>query len=289
MLASVTKIFIYLLSIENWNNITAKGNIPPPRIHHTATLLSDGHTIAVIGGETFNSTGDYILNDVYLLDTNTWTWSAPNIQGEGLARSNHTSVLIDGKVWVLAGTNTTAKAVDIQILNVTGWFWTFDHTSNYVAPQRYASVGGVGGIVGIVIGCIVAVAIAFIAFFFWKRRNNRRRNLTAHNTKDMSGTMIYPEVKTVYHNDTVNELQVASKMPSFTEDWNGQQINNTGYFRRSYDHNQGSVHSFHEASYYTEDGYVPQTIGPKSYKEDTSRPISTYWDENSHYQQYVFY
>lgn len=98
-------------------------------------------------------------------------WSQPPIQGVGLYRSNHTSILIGDQIWVIAGTNTSAKAVDIQLLNVTDWSWSYSAVSNYVPSEQYSSIGGIKGLVGIIIGVVGTVLVlASCAVVWWCRR-----------------------------------------------------------------------------------------------------------------------
>lgn len=165
--------------------MTATGaTIPPPRKHHSTTLHPDGRTLVVIGGEYFNSSGAYLLNDVWTLDTsdrNNYVWSQPTLNGTGLYRSNHTSVLIGDQIWIVAGTNASAKAVDIQLLNVTSWTWSYVSISTYVPPSNsLASIGGVGGLIGIIAGVIVILAVvSYSIFWFYCRR--RVKPFSKHN------------------------------------------------------------------------------------------------------------
>lgn len=63
-----------------WSHPKCSGDLPKPRTGHTATLLSDGHTILIYGGwdpntEDENSDDDLVFGDSFLLDTKTWKWS----------------------------------------------------------------------------------------------------------------------------------------------------------------------------------------------------------------------
>ncbi|KAF7727383.1 Kelch domain-containing protein 2 [Apophysomyces ossiformis] len=169
-LANMSDIILYDPRTGRWANVVATGNIPTKRKHHTTILHPDGHTLIVFGGEGWNDTSLYLLNDVALLDTRNWVWSTPAITGTALYRSNHTSILIDQKMWVLAGTNTTAKAVDIQILDLGTWSWTFNAQGN--RPPLYA-VGGPGGLAGIVIGSVIFLAALIAGIILWYRRRKR--------------------------------------------------------------------------------------------------------------------
>ncbi|MBM6383968.1 MAG: hypothetical protein JSY10_08225 [Paenibacillus sp.] len=156
----------------------AAGESPPPRKHHTTTLHPDGHTLIVIGGEFFNSSGAYLLNDVWTLDTSNrdaYTWKQIQVSGDaGYYRSNHTSLLIDDQIWVIAGTNVSKGAVDIQLLNVTSWTWTSNYVSNTASQQiPYASLGGVKGLAGVVVGTVGGFILIVSCLACWWCRRKR--------------------------------------------------------------------------------------------------------------------
>ncbi|GAN02210.1 hypothetical protein MAM1_0018c01651 [Mucor ambiguus] len=179
-LANMTDIVVLDPRTSRWSNIGAGGSvIPTARKHHTTTLHPDGHTLIVIGGEFFNDSGAYLLNDVWTLDTrdmNSYTWSQPPVQGVGLYRSNHTSILIGDQIWVIAGTNASAKAVDIQLLNVTDWTWSYQAVSSYISPpssDKYQSIGGTKGLIGIIVGVVGALLLALLCISIWWCRRKR--------------------------------------------------------------------------------------------------------------------
>jgi hypothetical protein len=73
---------------------------------------------------------------------------------------------------VIAGTNLTNKAVDIQLLNVTNWTWSYNAVSNYVPPpELYANIGGIKGLIGIIVGVVGGLLLfASCAAIWWCRR-----------------------------------------------------------------------------------------------------------------------
>ncbi|KAG0167011.1 Kelch domain-containing protein 2 [Apophysomyces sp. BC1015] len=172
-LANMTDVVLYDPRTQLWEDAVATGQVPPPRKHHTATLHPDGKTIIVFGGEAYNTTSRFCLNDVALLDTDSWVWRIPNTTGTALYRSNHTAIVINNQLWLIAGSNTTNKAVDIQILDLNTWKFTYNYQG---ASTPFASLGGVKGLVGIIIGLVVAVLLAAGALWWWfRRKNNERR------------------------------------------------------------------------------------------------------------------
>lgn len=166
----------------------------------------NGHTLIVIGGEYFNDSGAYLLNDVWTLETtdmNSYTWSQPPVQGVGLYRSNHTSILIGDQIWVIAGTNASAKAVDIQLLNVTDWTWSYESVSTYIPPptDQYQSIGGVKGLVGIVVGVVGAALLASLCIGIWWCRRKRIKPFS----KEGKGTA-HPSLPIPYHDEQNNDV-----------------------------------------------------------------------------------
>ncbi|CAO3655579.1 unnamed protein product [Mucor hiemalis] len=193
-LANMSDIIVLDPRTSTWSNIAVKGNTPTPRKHHTTTLHPDGHTLILIGGETFNSSGAYVLNDVWTLDTrdmSNYSWTQVNTGGSpALYRSNHTSILINDQIWAIAGSNISLKAVDIQLLNVTDWTWSYDAISTFITPEAYASVGGVKGLVGIIVGVIAGSLLLSLCFTFWWCRR-RRVDPSSKMKKSNSSGMIY--------------------------------------------------------------------------------------------------
>ncbi|KAI7902566.1 uncharacterized protein BX663DRAFT_509686 [Cokeromyces recurvatus] len=168
-LANMSDIILLDPRTSIWNNIKAIGNsMPIPRKHHTTTLHTDGRSLIIIGGEYFNETGAYLLNDVWILDTRNFSWSQPPfIEGVGLYRSNHTSILIKDQIWVIAGTNRTAKAVDIQLLNVINWSWSYLAVNiNAQSDTQYSNIGGLPRLIGIVVGVVVCTLL-LLFFILW--------------------------------------------------------------------------------------------------------------------------
>ena len=59
--------FLHIFPIDTWSDQPATGDKPPPVSSHTFTKL-DHHRAVVFGGFT----GKSELNDVYILDMETW-------------------------------------------------------------------------------------------------------------------------------------------------------------------------------------------------------------------------
>jgi hypothetical protein len=255
--------------------VNATGTIPPPRLHHTTTLHPDGRTLVVVGGENFNASGGFVLNDVYLLNTVNWTWSMPPLQSQGLARSNHSTILINDQLWMIAGTNSTSKAVDIQLLNMTDWSWTYQHVSNVTeASDPYASVGGTKGLIGIILGITLPLLLlAACLTGWWIRKRKRNQEIFNNPLEEMKhSSPIFPSNRQSYQNN-IEELQVASKIQPtqpLTDEW----LSN--HYRHSYDISPGTPIS----PYYTDEAKYP----PATYEHAENRQSIHYWEDSTNQQ-----
>ncbi|KAI8972089.1 hypothetical protein BDB01DRAFT_480148 [Pilobolus umbonatus] len=177
-------IDFFFCLLVTWKNQTASGEIPNVRKHHSTTLLSDGYSLVVMAGDYFDSNGlHYILNDVWILDCRQYIWSRAPIVGSGLARSNHTSILIGDKIWVIAGTNLTARAVDMQVLNTENWTWMYDlsqpKSKSVVIPAVCGTIGGL-----LVIACGVGI--------WWFKKRKQKEELENQFQLDLSDQEFRP-------------------------------------------------------------------------------------------------
>eukprot|EP00741_Cyanophora_paradoxa_P004747 tig00000828_g4605.t1 len=66
---------VYTLDLETsvWTRIECKGAVPPPRAHHSATLV--GRMLYVFGG--YGGQGVF-HGELYVLEIDTWTWDGKN-------------------------------------------------------------------------------------------------------------------------------------------------------------------------------------------------------------------
>ncbi|KAI8350853.1 hypothetical protein BD560DRAFT_409507 [Blakeslea trispora] len=190
-LANMSDIIVLDPRTSIWSNLKTYGdNSPIGRKHHTTTLHPDGRTLVVIGGESFNETGAFLLNDVWLLDTrnmNNLTWTQPEIHGLGYFRSNHTSILIGDQIWVIAGTNESSKAVDIQLLNLTSWTWSQSAIYKQASSVPFSQLGGLKGFIGLIVGIAIALALILGSLvFYWRRR----RRITSFSKNRKGGSSL---------------------------------------------------------------------------------------------------
>ena len=104
-----------------WINPICSGELPPPRTGHCATLLEDKSTILIYGGWDPNAddddVDDVIMDDAYLLDTSTWTWS--KVENDVVSRRvGHTSFLKGGNVVVFGGRTPEGFANDFLSIDM---------------------------------------------------------------------------------------------------------------------------------------------------------------------------
>ncbi|OBZ81212.1 hypothetical protein A0J61_10739, partial [Choanephora cucurbitarum] len=104
------------------------------------------------------------LNQVAVLDTNTWQWSLPSIQGIPPSRRSYASGGLVGNNLVVAfgsGYNTYYNDINVLNLNTMSWLQSFDSSTG----SGSSGLSG-GAIAGISIACVVVLVI--ILFLLWK-------------------------------------------------------------------------------------------------------------------------
>ncbi|RUP46250.1 hypothetical protein BC936DRAFT_147167 [Jimgerdemannia flammicorona] len=198
----------YNTSSGIWCKNTAKGTtIPSSRVLHTTTLSTDGYSLIIYAGTSpapVNGTipsirtsggSELTLGDVWVLDTNTYTWSS--LKPTGAAPSNrfgHTASQVGTQMIVMGGSigqNYTADlSSNTAVLDTSQWTWLTTYTPPTVWPDVFNTTKpsptgpsntaisadsnppalGTGAIAGISIGAIAVLGIAG-AFFFVCRRH----------------------------------------------------------------------------------------------------------------------
>jgi hypothetical protein len=97
----------------NWTEVSSNGSAPwAGRSKHTSVVHNG--KIWVIGGEN-NVIGDHILNDVWSSpDGINWTQVSVNGSAPWSKRSDHSSVVHDGKIWVIGGTPRNESSLNLN-------------------------------------------------------------------------------------------------------------------------------------------------------------------------------
>lgn len=100
------------LATMEWTSPAASGEVPRPRTGHAAVCL-DGERVLVYGGWDYTADGEGFdfRDDAAILDTRSWSWSVPSIQGPPPpCRVGHSLVSLptagDGRALFLFGGRT---------------------------------------------------------------------------------------------------------------------------------------------------------------------------------------
>ena len=150
---------VYKLDIQDpekfyWAKVNIPGPSPTPRWHHSATLLPDGKTFVTFGG--FGSKAQPLLNDVWLYDTDTDSWSQPipgqTTENEGVVRlkvdwpgcpvprGSHSAAVSGDKLYVFGGYGgagfTRKDFNDLCVLDLSSYQWTTVETTGEVPEAR---------------------------------------------------------------------------------------------------------------------------------------------------------
>ncbi|SAL99254.1 hypothetical protein [Absidia glauca] len=164
-LASMSQLTVYDTNANKWSIVKTTGTIPSPRSDHSAVITSDDKII-ILGGDS-NSAPRYkqFTRSVAILDTKTWTWSIPNVQGiPPSSRAYASAAILDGKHVTFAfGSALNVQYNDINVMDVSGTSWLQSFSGETPSSSSGLSTGV---IVGVTIACVVLLVI--ILFVLWK-------------------------------------------------------------------------------------------------------------------------
>eukprot|EP00741_Cyanophora_paradoxa_P004754 tig00000828_g4612.t1 len=113
---------VYTLDLETsvWTRIECKGAVPPPRAHHSATLV--GRMLYVFGG--YGGQGVF-HGELYVLEIDTWTWVKPATKGTApCARSDHMAAFANGRIAFYGGQDGKNAYCDMHLLEIESLTWT---------------------------------------------------------------------------------------------------------------------------------------------------------------------
>ncbi|RUS32009.1 hypothetical protein BC938DRAFT_476509 [Jimgerdemannia flammicorona] len=154
-----------------WSSQNAAGSYTPgPLQSHNAELGTDGISIIICGN----------ASDVFVLNTQTWSWTQPAIDGTvPPERVGASAVMVNGQMILFFGIHTSENSSgsylnDVVILDTRTtpfrWATTFDPLTS---TNPLAVVGGIGGIIGIIIAVLfIGVAIFLFIRKPWRRSDN---------------------------------------------------------------------------------------------------------------------
>ena len=108
-------------STLTWRMVETKGEQPQQRANHSSAYLSDTEELILMGGWN----GRERLNDVYILDTTTSTWSKPEVGGSmPPPRAGMTLTSIRNRLYLFGGSGRGSKCFsDLHVLDRNEMAW----------------------------------------------------------------------------------------------------------------------------------------------------------------------
>ncbi|RUP51254.1 hypothetical protein BC936DRAFT_149188, partial [Jimgerdemannia flammicorona] len=158
-----------------WNvfNVTnTTGQVPPPRVAHTATMLSNGQMV-IIGGligtqlnETYVDLNFAAMTDIPVFDTYTTTWTLRNATGNTPDVRRYSAAVLssDGLSIIICSGGTQSSKVllnGVAVLDSRTWSWTQPAISGTLPTPR--------------MGHSAVMVNGQMIVFFDNRRRRRRR------------------------------------------------------------------------------------------------------------------
>ncbi|KAG0330159.1 hypothetical protein BG000_011819 [Podila horticola] len=98
-------VIVFSLKTKVWSRPDIKGEVPA-RYLHSATVYKN--KMYVYGGFAKDSKRTYVLEEMRMLNLETWTWSEAY---QVPARYNHSASLIGNKLWIYAGKDEAGQTV----------------------------------------------------------------------------------------------------------------------------------------------------------------------------------
>ncbi|KAG1556680.1 hypothetical protein G6F47_006263 [Rhizopus delemar] len=168
ILAPMNQIMIYDTKSNSWSMKEAtanNGTLPSTRSNHNAAVTSDNKIIVFGGDNQATQRNKMYLNAFAILDTSSWSWTVPAVNGIPPARRTLASgAILDGNHLTIAfgeGLNNYYNDVNVLDISTNSWLQSFS-TSN---SSSSSSLSG-GIIAGIVIACVVVALI--VLFLLWR-------------------------------------------------------------------------------------------------------------------------
>ena len=118
--------------------------VPASFSHHTACVTEDANYMVVFGG--YRSCVGH-LNETWLLDLHTMTWTSPDYFGVPPSpRRGHSAVIVDKRMYVFGGYNGSAHLPDLQVLHLASMTWESIKTlgESYPSARRQHAMAAVG-------------------------------------------------------------------------------------------------------------------------------------------------
>ncbi|KAI9319235.1 hypothetical protein BX666DRAFT_1924266 [Dichotomocladium elegans] len=178
-LASMEEVLVYDTTKNVWSvqktQPDSTGNFPSTRSAHNAFVTPDNNIIIFGGDNGAGMRNRMYLNAVAILDTNTWTWTIPTIDGIPPSRRSYAAaaMLDDDHLTVAFGEalNTYYNDINVFSLSKSQWLQSFEDVSS----DSGSSVSA-GLIAGVTIAGVVFLLICL--FLLWRFQSYIRWFLT---------------------------------------------------------------------------------------------------------------
>jgi hypothetical protein len=125
-----------------WRHVETQGEPPQQRANHSSAVLEyeDKCELFIFGGWN----GSERLNDIFILDSETSTWSEPRVGGiKPHPRAGMTLTALRGRLYLFGGSGTSSKCFDdLQILDRKDMAWldVNDEKDGYMGGDQHAMI-----------------------------------------------------------------------------------------------------------------------------------------------------
>ncbi|KAF9113034.1 hypothetical protein BGX27_002340 [Mortierella sp. AM989] len=113
-------LYIFDADTMHWSQPKTFGSIPPPCRAHSSTLVDNKRLFIFGGGD-----GPHYFNELYMLDTDTLTWTNPQTTGSRPCRRRaHTTCFYNNCIYVFGGGDGVQALNDTYRLDLTTMRWS---------------------------------------------------------------------------------------------------------------------------------------------------------------------
>ncbi|KAI9506204.1 hypothetical protein BX070DRAFT_219489 [Coemansia spiralis] len=169
-LFNMNTVFTYDSLQQTWTRRSTTGAVPASRRSHVASVVNN--TLIVIHGGA-NNDFSAALDDVAVLDTATWQWSAPNVENTPTARYAHSAsqagpYMVIAFGYVLPSTdNIPNNDYGLYILDTSVWSFVEQYDpARSGLTVHYISTKPTGGtIFGLFVASVVGLLVVLIMFY----------------------------------------------------------------------------------------------------------------------------
>ncbi|KAF9979304.1 hypothetical protein BGZ75_009767 [Mortierella antarctica] len=125
-------LYIFDADTMHWSQPKTFGSIPPPCRAHSSTLV-DNKRLYIFGG----GDGPQYFNELYMLDTDTLTWTNPQTTGSRPCRRRaHTTCVYNNSIYVFGGGDGVQALNDTYELNLADMHWSEVKTTGTIPISR---------------------------------------------------------------------------------------------------------------------------------------------------------